>query len=62
MLLLFYTMQNKERAEFLGRIAFYCFLGSNTCTAIIEVRACVSVSSAVLSRVSAPDSCSKPCS
>lgn len=34
-------MQNKERAEFLGRIAFYCFLGSNTFTAIIEVRACV---------------------
>ena len=25
-----YTLQNKERAEFLGRIAFYCFLGSNT--------------------------------
>ena len=32
-----YTLQNKERAEFLGRIAFYCFLGSNTCTTIIEV-------------------------
>ncbi|CAD6341122.1 unnamed protein product [Miscanthus lutarioriparius] len=28
--------KNKERAEFLGRIAFYCFLGSNTCTTIIE--------------------------
>ncbi|VAH98910.1 unnamed protein product [Triticum turgidum subsp. durum] len=29
--------KNKERAEFLGRIAFYCFLGSNTCTTIIEL-------------------------
>ncbi|CAL5036423.1 unnamed protein product [Urochloa decumbens] len=29
--------KNKERAEFLSRIAFYCFLGSNTCTTIIEL-------------------------
>ncbi|EEC79907.1 hypothetical protein OsI_21452 [Oryza sativa Indica Group] len=29
--------KNKERAEFLSKIAFYCFLGSNTCTSIIEV-------------------------
>ena len=36
-ILIQFLLQNKERAEFLSRIAFYCFLGSNTCTTIIEV-------------------------
>jgi hypothetical protein len=29
--------KNKERAELIGRISLYCWLGSSTCTSLIEV-------------------------
>uniref|UniRef100_A0A2P2LQD3 Uncharacterized protein MANES_01G261900 n=1 Tax=Rhizophora mucronata TaxID=61149 RepID=A0A2P2LQD3_RHIMU len=29
--------KNKERAELIGRISFYCYLGSSICTTLVEV-------------------------
>ena len=30
--------QNKERAELLGRISLFCWMGSSICTTLVEVR------------------------
>lgn len=36
--LLYISSQNKERAELLGRISLFCWMGSSVCTTLVEVR------------------------